>query len=269
MDVRPCCAFENRWYGRHTSVKFEMQSPQRPSLGVLNALYEYDDFMESIRNLVDLGCGTGEDLAWWATRTTRSDSPQPLNIKCVGVDTVEQLPMVHKYANVTYQRNNFEGEVHPSRDGFDVLWCHDAFQYCLDPVGTLGRWKQIASPGAMLVISVPETMTILRNQATFHLPSGVFYHYTLVNLIYMLAVNGWDCRSGFFQKLPQDPWIRAVVYKSDYQPEHPTRLSWYDLVDLKLLPETADKSILAHGYLQQQDLVVPWLDQNLTWMGKQ
>ena len=46
----------------------------------LNALYEYDDFMESIATMVDLGCGTGLDLEWWATRTTRDDNPQPLNI---------------------------------------------------------------------------------------------------------------------------------------------------------------------------------------------
>ena len=249
-------------------MKIESQVTQRPSLSILNALYEYDDFMESIKNLADLGCGTGEDLAWWATRTTRSENPQPLNIKCVGVDTLPTLPMARQHANVTYQRNNFEQQLYAPKDGFDILWCHDAFQYCIDPIGTLGKWRQIASPGAMLVIAVPETTQLLRNQLCYHLPAGVFYHHTLVSLIYMLAINGWDCKSGFFQKSAADSWIRAVVYKSDQQPENPTGLSWYDLVDLKLLPETADKSVLAHGHLRQQDLVVPWLDQNLTWMGK-
>ena len=50
------------------------------SLETLNQLYEYDDFMLSLRTMVDLGCGSGDDLAWWATRTTRDDNPQPLNI---------------------------------------------------------------------------------------------------------------------------------------------------------------------------------------------
>lgn len=249
-------------------MKFEISTADRPSLGILNALYEYDDFMGSIRNLVDLGCGAGEDLAWWATRTTREESPQPLNIKCVGVDLANQLPMIKQYANATYQPNDFERTVFAPRDAFDVLWCHDAFQYCLDPLGTLARWRSIASAGAMLIIAVPETMGISGKHLSCQLPSGVFYHYSLVSLIYMLAANGWDCRNGFFQKLPQDPWIRAVVYKTDIEPQNYKTVSWYDLVDLKLLPDSAERSVMAHGYLRQQDLVVPWLDQNLTWMGK-
>ena len=32
---------------------------------------------------------------------------------------------------------------------------------------------------------------------------------------------------------------------------------------------TAEKSIHAHGYLKQQDLVIPWLDHSLSWMGQQ
>ena len=51
------------------------------SLGTLTQLYEYDDFMLSLRNMVDLGCGPGDDLAWWASRTVRDDNPKPLNIK--------------------------------------------------------------------------------------------------------------------------------------------------------------------------------------------
>ena len=82
---------------------FKTNNIKRPSLGILEALYEHDDFMASIHTMVDIGCGTGDDLAWWATRTTRDDVPQPLNIKCVGVDLLEQLPMARNYNNVTYQ----------------------------------------------------------------------------------------------------------------------------------------------------------------------
>ena len=56
------------------------------SLETLNGLYEYDDFMQSITNVVDMGCGAGYDLEWWATRTTRDESARPLNIKCLGVE---------------------------------------------------------------------------------------------------------------------------------------------------------------------------------------
>jgi hypothetical protein len=84
--------------------------------------------------------------------------------------------------------------------------------------------------------------------------------------MYMLATAGWDCRSGFFKQVPTDPWIHVVVYKSDNNPMDPKTTTWYNLSELKLLPESADVSINAHGHLQQQDLVIPWLDHSLTSM---
>jgi SAM-dependent methyltransferase len=248
---------------------FTTNIASRPSFSILNALSEHDDFMESIRTLVDLGCGTGEDLVWWATKTTRDDNPQPLNIRCVGVDLQDQLSVARTHANITYQPTNFETHIHPPRELFDILWCHDAFQYCLNPLSTLVKWKEIASTGAMLAISVPQTVQIQQKKMSYHLPSGVFYHHTMVSLIHMLALTGWDCRNGFFQQQSNDPWIRAVVYRTDQNPRDPKSTTWYDLLDTGLLPETAERSIQAHGYLRQQDLVVPWLDHNLTWMGKQ
>jgi hypothetical protein len=121
----------------------------------------------------------------------------------------------------------------------------------------------------MLAIAIPQTVKIHRNQMAHFLPSGVFYHHTMISLIYMLAIAGWDCRNGFFQQQAHDTWIRAVVYKTNISPRDAKKTTWYDLVDLKLLPESADRSVMQHGYLRQQDLVVPWLDHNLYWMGKQ
>ena len=52
------------------------------SLETLNQLYEHDDFMYSITSVVDLGCGLGDDLKWWGTRTTRDTPAEPLKIQC-------------------------------------------------------------------------------------------------------------------------------------------------------------------------------------------
>jgi hypothetical protein len=83
----------------------------------------------------------------------------------------------------------------------------------------------------------------------------------------MLAVSGWDCRSGFFKKNPTDNWIHAIVYKSDHKPMDPRTTTWYQLSEIGLLPESADASIQAHGELQQQELILPWLDKSLCWLG--
>ena len=81
------------------------------SLETLNWLYEHDDFMASIDTLIDLGCGAGLDLEWWATRTTRDDNHEPLNISCTGLDVADKLVIARKHANITYQRNNFEQQI--------------------------------------------------------------------------------------------------------------------------------------------------------------
>lgn len=244
-------------------------TPLRPSLEILNNLYEYDDFMASIGTLVDLGCGNGLDIEWWATRTTRDDSPIPLNIKCVGVDLESRLPVAGKYPNITYQQTNFEGTIHPPVNQlFDVLWCFDSFQYCVNPLETLKKWRTIANKGAMMVISVPDTMTIKHRQLSFAQQSGCYYHHSMVSLIHMLAVTGWDCNAGFFSKKINDPWTHAIVYNSEHQAMDPSTTTWHQLSEMKLLPESAEASVYAHGYLRQQDLIVPWIDHSLTVMGQ-
>lgn len=240
------------------------------SLQTLNMLYEYDDFMASINTMVDLGCGDGLDLEWWATRTTRNDTQYPLNIDCTGVDLLPQLRISKKHTNITYQSVDFETEIHPKKKKlFDILWCHNSFQYAVNPIETLSRWWHIASNGAMLAIMIPQTTNFQARQQLFTQPTGVFYHHTLVSLIHMLATAGWDCRSGFFKKNLTDSWLTAIVYKSPHNPMNPKTTTWYDLVDKKLLPESADVCINRHGELRQQELILPWLDKSLIHLGLQ
>jgi len=239
------------------------------SLETLNWLYEHDDFMMSIDTLIDLGCGAGLDLEWWATRTTRDEIPEPLNIKCTGVDQFDTLQVAKQYPNVTYQRNDFEKQIFTLKNKkYDVLWSHDSFQYAINPLETLRLWRSIAEPGAMLVIIVPQTTNLEYRKLSFIQPTGCFYHYTLVNLIHMLAVTGWDCDAGFFKKSANDPWLHAVVYRSDTEPMDP-KISWYQLAETGLLPRSAVDSINKYGFVNQNDLILPWLDKSLTWYNQQ
>jgi SAM-dependent methyltransferase len=238
------------------------------SLETLNCLYEYDDFMSSIDTLIDLGCGSGLDIEWWATRTTRDDTAQPLNINCTGLDLLPELAIARRYSNVTYQCNNFEKEIFTQKKKkYDVLWCHDSFQYAVNPLDTLKLWWEIAAPGAMLTLILPQTTNIEHRKLSFTQPNGCYYHYTIVNLIHMLSVSGWDCSTGFFKKSPTDPWLHAVVYRSEQGPLD-LKTSWYQLAELGILPATATASIQRHGYVAQDELVLPWLDHNLTWFGQ-
>jgi SAM-dependent methyltransferase len=244
------------------------QESHEHSLETLNLFYEYDDFMESVGTLADLGCGSGLDLEWWATRTTRDDVPQPLNIQCTGIDILDSLPVAQQYPNIVFQQNNFEQAVNPPANKFDVLWCHDAFQYCINPVAALNRWWHATSDGGMLVLILPQTASIVRRQLTHTQVDGCYHHHSLVSLIHQLAVSGWDCQNGFFLKRPQDPWLHAIVYKSVHEPLDPRTTRWYDLVDRQLVPESAAEGILKRGHLVHSDLILPWLDKSFIHYGE-
>ena len=244
-----------------------VQDSHNHSLDTLNLLYEYDDFMDSVGRVVDLGCGKeGSDLQWWATRTTRGEEQIPLNIQCVGVDQFASLDNTHK--NISYQKLDIE-TYNKTKRGFDVLWCHDTFQYLLNPYQTLRNWYNISNENGMLVLILPQTVNMEYNTQAYDLPLGHFYNHTMTSLIYMLAVNGWDCGDGFFKKDPGDPWLHAIVYKSSTAPMDPLKTGWYELLETGLLPESAEKSIIKHGKVRQQDLILPWLDKSITWMAQQ
>lgn len=256
--------------GRHSGM-ISFGSPAAShahSLQTLDTLYQFDDFMQTIQSVADMGCGTGLDMQWWATRTTRDPDPRPLNIRCTGIDKLPSCPATAQHKYISYLPQDFELPILVHKKKFDLVWCHDSFQYVQDPFRTLINWRNCTSPGGMLVIIVPQTTNFELNREQVEQADGCYWHWTLVNLIHVLAVTGWDCAAGFFQKIPGDPWLHAIVYRSDHEPRDPRATRWYDLCDLDILPETAVKSIHRWGYLRQQDLVLPWIDKSLTWIGR-
>jgi ubiquinone/menaquinone biosynthesis C-methylase UbiE len=245
------------------------QESHAHSLRVLNDLYEHDDFMESVDSVIDLGCGhEALDLQWWATRTTRDDDPTPLNIRCTGVDLVDSLSSEAIIANITYLQNDLES-LQQIKHGQDILWCHDVFQYMINPMQCLANWRRLCAKDGMLVLVVPQTTNIEFSRQAFDQPSGCYYNHTMVSLIHMLAVTGWDCSSGFFLKQPNDPWLHAIVYNSNQEPIEPRTTSWYHLAEKGLLPASAVECVNRYGYLRQHNLVLPWIDKSLSWMGHQ
>jgi hypothetical protein len=233
------------------------------SLETLNLLYEYDDFMLSVRQMADMGCGHGLDLEWWATRTTRDDKPQPLNIRCVGIDRAESLSVQSRYKNISYYSRSFEDEILLYKQPYDVVWCHDAFQYAINPFETLKKWRMAMSDSSMLVLIVPQTTNLEYNQQAFDQRNFCYHHWTMTSLLHVLAVSGFDCANGYFKKEANDPWLHAVVYKSQKDPRDPAATTWYDLCNAGLLPGSACAGINKHGYLRQRDLTLPWLDRSL------
>jgi hypothetical protein len=237
------------------------------SLTTLNMLYEYDDFMGSVSTVADMGCGHGADLEWWATRTTRDELKKPLNIRCFGVDRRDNLSVAQRYKNIQYLRQDFENSIlMPKKTTFDVVWCHDAFQFVMQPFPTLANWYNSISQDGMLVLILPQTTNIEFNTQAFDQRDGVYHNWTMVSLIHVLATSGFDCAAGFFLKQAGDPWLHAVVYRSPHAPMNPKTTTWHELSEKRLLPECMDNGIFKHGYARQRDLLLPWLDRSLRYI---
>jgi hypothetical protein len=224
--------------------------------------------MESISNMVHIGCqDEAFDLQWWANAVVNDDTNTPLDIKCIGVNQIPGINVKHK--NISFQRQEIQ-EFKKNKKLFDVLWCYDILQFLINPYQALENWWHVAQKDAMLVIAVPQTTNVEFNSLEYNAKMNQKHHFTMPMLLYMLAVNGWDCASGFFKKGINDPWIYAIVYKSDISPMNPADTNLYTLIeDTNLLPESAIKSITKYGMLRQKDLFLPWLDKSNMLMEQQ
>lgn len=229
------------------------------SMRVLDLISMYDGFMDSLTVIADMGAGSGLDINWWATAETRDDPPVPYNYVCYAIDKdVSKLTDLPK--NVHVIQGNFEDRLVPR--SIDVLWCHDAFQYALNPLATLKNWNAQMSTNGMLCLVVPQTSNYQYNRYMNRVYDGCYFNYNVCNLLYMLAVNGFDCKDSYMYKAPNDPWIHLAVYKTEVEPMDPATTRWYDLAEKGLLHDSLVASIEKYGHLRQEDIVLPWLDRD-------
>lgn len=229
------------------------------SLRVLELLSLYDDFMDSLTVIADMGCGSGLDIEWWALSESRDDPPIPHNYTCYAVDRDISKLDSGMPENVIPIQGDFQTPLVPRK--IDLLWSHDSFQYATDPLGTLKVWNESMSDSGMLVLILPQTSGHQYNRHSNRVHSGSYFNHNVCNLMYMMAVNGFDCKDAYFYKMPNDPWVHAIAYKSEFAPMDPATTTWYDLVEKDLVNQSVKDSINKYGYLRQEDMICQWIDR--------
>lgn len=246
------------------SFKNAMSSHEH-SLETLNILREYDSFLDSLEYVADFGCGSGLDAAWWATLETRDDPPEPRNYVTYAADRDVSRMIPPPMSNLHVLTADIDGVDHAVPRAVDFIWSHDTFQYVTEPLTTLRSWNQQMNVNGMLVLVFPQAVHYAYNRLQTNSHHGCYYNHNIVNLMYMLAVNGFDCRDAYFKKEENDPWLYAAVYKSDIAPMNPKTTTWYDLADKNLLSDSVVDCLNRYGYVKQDELIVNWLDKDFSF----
>ena len=229
------------------------------SLDVLNMLYQYDSFLDSLEVICDMGCGEGLDAKWWAELTTRDDPPEPHDYIVYAVDRDISKLTTETTGRIISFQSDYDTVPLPRK--VDLMWSHDSFQFSLNPLNTLASWNRLMNTNGMLVLNIPMHTTYSYDRLQTRSFSGNYFTYNICDLTYMLAVNGFDCRDCYIYMAPNYGWIHFAVYKS-HEPYDPATTTLFDLADAGLLSDSAMASLNKYGHLRQEDLMFTWLDKD-------
>ena len=122
------------------------------------------------------------------------------------------------------------------------------------------------SMGGMLYLAVPSTVNVLHHRFQNYTPAMHYNTFTVTQIIYLLALNGFDIKDFYLQKLKYDDCIQVIVYKE--RDPLPYTTTWYSMIDDDLLNDNMRELVLKNGILSDQGLVTTWLDgtvQDYRW----
>jgi SAM-dependent methyltransferase len=238
------------------------QESHAHSRQTMDAIYEFDTFLDSLEVVADMGCGAGLDAQWWSVLETRDEPPEPRNYYTYAVDkNIKRIDAstadIKRFRSV---EADFETVKLPRK--VDLMWCHDSFQYSTNPLETLRHWNSLMTTDGMLILIVNQNIRYEYNRLVDRTESQCYFNHNVCNLIYMLSVNGFDCNDAYILKNINDPWIHIAVYKSSIEPMDPKTTTLFDLADLNLLHPSVVNSLNRWGHLRQEDIIYPWLDKD-------
>jgi SAM-dependent methyltransferase len=231
------------------------------SLETLNTLNKYQDFMDNLKEITDMGCGYGHDALWFADLIDNQNLPR--NIKVNAVDLSIDPQSVQYHQNISYRTVDFTATGLASNSQ-DFVNAHNCLQLSLSPFHTLLHWHDIMRVDAMLLISIPYNYYVDNHREIQKLDTvykyNSYFNWTMGSLMMTLVATGFDCRHGYFKLDTASGWIQAAVYKLPDTPK--PNMSWYDMCDQKILPLCIEQQILKNGTFKETDIICEWIDHS-------
>lgn len=242
-----------------------MEKPMTPeeshqhSLKTLNYLAQLDDYLSGINNIAVMGAGMGYDAVWWATLENSDGRKYNFNVTAVEIAPPFGLKTANSGMHWIFE--DFSTVQLPQQD---IIWCHDALHYALNPIGTLFHWHKLLRQDGLLIVEMPYKLSINshieHNTVNVNMVSGMYHVYTMSSLIVQLASAGFDCRSANFQLDKESGWLRAAVYKSSDEPRLYSSL--YELKETGRLPYCLDARLDGIDNFSESDLMLEWIDRS-------
>lgn len=235
---------------------------------VLNLLEGFDDFMDSIKTVLDIGCGAGHDSHWWATRTIKDEEgatigKRPIDVTALDKDISRVDTVVSELGKIKFVESDFDNMPF-SKPSFDIIWAHDVLQYSANAYHTLCEWNRVCHNGGILLLSVPRSQRNFYNRYTAIQYDRVYQHYSLVNLIYLLALAGFDTVDDRYMQEPNDTHMWIAGYKISEPNSQDTSL--HNLT--KYFSEQVNQMIVKNDCINDEYLHGVWFNGSAKIIGK-
>lgn len=230
------------------------------SQAFLELLQQYPTMMETIDNVIDVGCGEGFASCWWANVDDGDEEkPTPLEIDVTAIDKENSFKEKYEHENIKFvQSNVFDYEPEHT---FDVVWAHSVLQQTTNPLKFLHKMNNFCNMGGMMCLTMPTTVNTFYGEPDYRVYSDAPNSITLVDLIHMLVLSGFNCNEGYFVKQPNTNIINALVYKDSDKLYEYGEQTLYEYTDL--LPESCKTQLNRFGYLTNKSLQLYWIDGTL------
>ena len=145
--------------------------------------------------VLDVGAGYGLSSALLTLRGWK--------VVAIDIDTRGLMYISEDYEFQSVIEQPIEHLHDESDRGFDIVFCHHVLEHCPSPLHVLERINQLSNIGAYIAVGIPP----ITNNAE----SGHINNISLCQLVYMLAMMGFDCAEDIIDNHTYD--VRVVAKK--------------------------------------------------------